>query len=115
MDLWLAAQPGSGAVAQFPFEQVVDQDQVYNTLIHGKPFIGGFFNANQPAQYIAIKPVMENFPDKDSVVLLRELGIQYILVDSSSYPDFGDVQQRILDLGLVLQTVEDGQYVYTWP
>ncbi len=115
VDLWLAAQPGSGAVAQFPFEQVVDQDQVYNTLIHGKPFIGGFFNANQPAQYIAIKPVMENFPDKDSVALLRELGIQYILVDSSSYPDFGDVQQRILDLGLVLQTVEDGQYVYTWP
>jgi len=115
VDIWLAAQPGDGAVAQFPFEQVVDQDQVYNTLVHAKPFIGGFFNANQPAQYRAIKPVMENFPDPGSVDLLRELGIQYILVDASSYADFAGVQARILDLGLVLQTIEGQQYVYTWP
>ncbi len=54
VDAWLAEQPGQGAVAQFPSSQNEDQDQVYNTLVHGKPFIGGFFSANKPAQYAAI-------------------------------------------------------------
>jgi hypothetical protein len=115
VDFWLAQQPGNGAVAQFPFSQVVDQNQTYNTLIHGKPFIGGFFNANQPQQYQQIKPVMDTFPDAASVALLKELGFQYILVDSTAYPDFKAVQQRILELGLVLKTVAGSEYVFTWP
>jgi hypothetical protein len=115
VDIWLAQQPGNGAVAQFPFSQVVDQDQVYYTLTHGKPFIGGFFNANRPLQYQQIKPVLDAFPDQASITLLKELNFQYILVDSNAYPDFDAVQQRILDLGLVLQTVAGNQYVFTWP
>jgi hypothetical protein len=115
VDTWLAQQPGNGAVAQFPFSLVVDQDQVYYTLIHGKPFIGGFFNANQPAQYLQIKPVLDSFPDQASINLLNELNFQYILVDSRAYSDFGSVEQRILNSGLVVQTIADSQYVFTWP
>jgi len=115
VDTWLAQQPGNGAVAQFPFSQVVDQEQTYYTLVHGKPFIGGFFNANQPQQYRQIKPVMDAFPDQASVALLKEWNFKYILVDSSAYPDFDTVKQRILDLGLVLQTIAGDEYVFTWP
>jgi len=115
VDIWLAEQPGNGAVAQFPFSQVVDQNQVYNTLIHGKPFIGGFFNANQPQQYQQIKPVMDAFPDPVSIELLREMNFQYILVDSAAYPDFELVQQRILESGLVLRKIQGDEYVFTWP
>ena len=115
VDSWLAQQPDDGAVAHFPFSRVVDQDQIYDTLVHGKPFIGGFFNANQPQQYRQIKPVMDAFPDQASVALLKEWNFKYILVDSSAYPDFDTVQQRILDLGLVLQTIAGDEYVFTWP
>jgi hypothetical protein len=33
VDTWLAAQPNTGAVAQFPFDEESNQSQVYNTLI----------------------------------------------------------------------------------
>ena len=115
VDVWLAAQPGNGAVVQFPISRVEDQDLVYDTLIHGKPFIGGYFSANQPKQYRRIKPVLTAFPDEASVALLKGLNFQYILVEASYYPNFSVVHQRIEELGLVLQTVVGDQYVYTWP
>ncbi len=85
VDVWLASQPGDGAVIQFPFSQSEDQVQVYATLAHGKPFVGGFFNAFPPQQYLEIKPVMENFPDKASVAMLDELGVKFVLADVNSY------------------------------
>ncbi len=45
VDTWLASQPGEGAVVQMPFSIAEDQEQTYYTLVHGKPYIGGFFNA----------------------------------------------------------------------
>jgi hypothetical protein len=38
IDSWLSKQPGDGAVVQFPFQLVEDQDQVYYTLSYNKPF-----------------------------------------------------------------------------
>jgi hypothetical protein len=114
VDYWLAEQPGDGGVAQFPFYQVEDQDQVYNTLTHGKPFIGGFFNAFPPKQYLEIRPVMEGFPDESSLALLRNLQVKFILVDGTAYEKFIDVQQAIEDLGLELKVVFGDDYVYTF-
>jgi hypothetical protein len=62
VDAWLAQQPGQGAVAQFPFEQNIQPQQTYYTLIHNKPFIGGFFAAAATEQYRRIQPVLEDFP-----------------------------------------------------
>lgn len=112
VDYWLAQQPGQGAVAQFPFIQVEDQDQVYNTLTHQKPFIGGFFSANQPEQYLRIRPVLEKFPDSAGVVLLQELGVQWVLFDTRQYPDFSVVHLQVESLGLQYVETIDGQAVY---
>ena len=46
VDTWLAEQAGDGAVAQISFYEV--EDQVYNPLVRGKPFIGGFFMHSLP-------------------------------------------------------------------
>lgn len=112
VDHWLAAQPGEGAVAQFPFIQVEDQDQVYNTLTHGKPFIGGFFSANQPEQYLRIRPVLENFPSPEGAALLKELGVQWVLFDTRQYPDFPAVQAQVEALGLRFVTQVEEQAVF---
>ena len=118
VDSWLAQQPGQGALAQFPFIQVEDQDQVYNTLVHGKPFIGGFFSANQPEQYLRIRPVLENFPSSDtgsnieSVRLLREMGVGWVLFDTRQYPDFAAVRKQVEALGLVYRDTIDTQAVF---
>ncbi len=112
VDAWLAQQPGQGAVAQFPFSQVEDQDQVYNTLVHQKPFIGGFFSANQPEQYLRIRPVLEKFPDSAGVELLRELGVQWILFDTGQYADFADVRAQVEHLGLRYMDTIAGEAVF---
>lgn len=112
IDSWLSEQPGDGAVVQFPFQLVEDQDQVYYTLSYNKPFLGGFFNAFPPEQYRRIQPILLNFPNQESVDLLSELGVQYVLVDSSYYPNFDKTQADIERLGLHLLKVFDSEYVF---
>jgi hypothetical protein len=115
VDYWLATQPDTGAVAQFPFSYESDQGQVYNTLVSQKPFLGGFFNANQPEQYVRIQPIMNGFPSYESVDLLRELGVAYVVVDSSAYSNYVAIDQSIQSFDLQLLNVCDNEYVYGWP
>lgn len=112
VDHWLAQQPGQGAVAQFPFSQSEDQEQTYYTLVHGKPFVGGFFNAFPPPQYRRLLPIMENFPDRQSVETLRDLGVAYVLVDRDEYASIDSVRQALESLGLRLVIELEDQHVY---
>jgi hypothetical protein len=100
VDTWLAQQPGDGAVIQFPFVMGEDQDQTYYTLIHGKPFVGGFFNAFPPQQYARVSPVLATFPDAASVALLPELKVDYVLVNRPSYADSAAIIADSEALGL---------------
>lgn len=115
VDAWLAKQPGEGALVQFPFEMSEDQEQVYYTLFHGKPFVGGFFNAFPPEQYARLKPLMSSFPDASSVEILRSLGVQYVLVSAPRYPDAQAVRKRIEDLGLTFMTHIETEMVFELP
>jgi hypothetical protein len=112
VDTWLATQPNTGALAQFPFDEESSQSQVYYTLVHQKPFLGGDFNANQPEQYMRIQPVMNNFPSPESVDLLRQLGVNYVVVDSARYRNFSKIDRTIQSLGLHLLHISEKQYVY---
>ena len=112
LDTWLAAQPNTGALAQFPFDEEFSQGQVYYTLFHQKPFLGGDFNANQPEQYTRIRPVMNTFPSRESVALLKQLGVTYVVVDSVRYSNFYYVDRDLQAFGLNLLYVSDKQYVY---
>jgi hypothetical protein len=102
-------------VAQFPFSEEADQQQTYYTLFYQKPYIGGFFAAFPPTQYTRIEPTMEHFPDPDSLALLKQLGVQYVVVDSGGYTDFAAVQQEIARLGMPLLTVQGNEVVYGIP
>jgi hypothetical protein len=115
VDSWLAAQPDTGAVAQFPFTQESDQGQVYDTLVYQKPFLGGYFNANAPEQYDRIQTVMTTFPSQGSVNQLKQLGVTYVVVDSSRYGNFSKVDGKIQSLGLHLLHVSEAEYVYGLP
>jgi hypothetical protein len=110
VDEWLASQVEAGALVEFPFES--DQAQLYYTLTHQKPFLGGNFNAFPPPQYQRIKPVLDSFPDRASIEVLRELGVRYVLVHSWRYPDFGQVDRIVRELGLRWATAFEGIHVY---
>jgi hypothetical protein len=113
VDTWLANQPGDGAVAQMPFSIAEDQEHTYYTLVHGKPYIAGFFNAFPPAQYKRIRPVLMNFPDQASVNLLRELKVRWVLVDPNQYCDWNKTQGLIERFGLNLEANPGGMAVFT--
>ncbi len=114
VDLWLAAQPDDGAVVQMPFGENSSQAQVYYTLFHQKPILGGDFNANKPIQYLEIQPILDLFPDEHSVEMLKSLGVSYVIVDSSAYPDLDGFKQNADKLGLMELTTQGSQIVYTF-
>jgi hypothetical protein len=115
VDVWLATQPNNGAVAQFPFSEESGQGLVYDTLVNQKPFLGGYFNANSPEQFERIDSTMQTFPSQDSVDLLRQLGVAYVVVNSSGYGKFSNVDGKIQSLGLHLLHVSEAEYVYGLP
>lgn len=112
VDSWLAMQSGQGAVAQFPFVQATNPEQTYFTLVHQKPFIGGFFAAFATPQFQRIQPVLAAFPDASSVALLRELGVQWVIVDTRQYPDAAQTGRAIEALGLRPIGMFEHQYLY---
>ena len=112
VDVWLAKQPGGGTVVQFPFWQVTLPQQTYYTLIHNKPFVGGFFAAFGTSQFQRIQPILESFPDTESIELLRELGVRWVIVDSRKYADFEEIQNEIESMDLRIVGIFDSQYVY---
>jgi hypothetical protein len=111
VDYWLATQPGEGAVAQFPFELESVQDHIYYQGIYLKPYLGGFFNAFPPPQYLRISPVMETFPEKESIDLLQDLGVQYILIDARYYDDINSVLSSAEANGLTVIKQFEHDYV----
>jgi len=113
VDGWLASQPGDGGMIQMPFSIAEDQEHTYYTLVHGKPYVGGFFNAFPPAQYKRIKPVLMNFPDIESVNLLRELKVRWVLVDPQYYPDWTAIKSVIKSYGFALEAEPGGMAVFT--
>jgi hypothetical protein len=115
VDYWLAKQPDTGAIAQFPFSDESSQGQVFNTIISQKPYLGGFFNANPPEQYLRIHPVMDEFPTAESVALLKELGVGYVVVDSTAYTNYHAIDTSIQSFGLHLLNISSEEYVYGWP
>lgn len=112
VDYWLSQQPGDGAMVQMPFSLAEDQEHTYYTLTHGKAYIGGFFNAFPPEQYTRILPLLATFPDVDSVDLIRELGVQYVLVDQDEYADAERLRWDCDALGLQFLVRIEDQQVY---
>jgi uncharacterized membrane protein YozB (DUF420 family) len=112
VDGWLKQQPGSGVVIQFPFYQAEDQYQTYYTLVYDKPFVGGFFNAFPPRQYARVKPLLENFPDRQSLETMRELKVEYVVVDTGQYKSMPDLRKRCEELGLTYAVQMDNEMVF---
>ena len=110
VDDWLADQPGQGAVVQFPLDQCTLPTFTYYTLVHGKPFVGGFFAAGWPEQWRRIQPVLLGFPDQASLELLRGLHVQWICVDTRRF--LAARRATMEALGLRLAYDSGGQSVW---
>jgi hypothetical protein len=60
---------------------MTDQLHVYYTLEHGKPYLGGFFNAFPPEQYRRIAPILADFPSQRTLETLQDVGVEFIVLN----------------------------------
>jgi hypothetical protein len=117
VERWLAQQPGTGAVAEFPLWKAECGSGLYASAQHGKPVAYGY-GAFFPSGYRQARPTLWGFPSAPSIALLQTWGVRYVLVGAVSYgAQWPDVQQRISQLGdlrLVAMFDEEPGYHAGW-
>jgi hypothetical protein len=99
-------------VAEFPFDLQEEQSHVFYSLTHGKPILGGFFNAFPPQQYRRIRPVMAGFPSQEAVDLLLDLGVQYVIVQTKMQANHSEVDALLRSSGFNHARLFESESVY---
>ncbi len=108
VDRWLAGQPGSGLVIQFPLDRTWYGYPLYEARWHGKPVAYGY-GTFVPQRYREDAGPLAGFPDVDSMNLLREWGVRYIVIARDSLGDRAPAVLDALDRNLALRLAWQGQ------
>jgi hypothetical protein len=115
VDAWLAQQPDSGAVAEFPLSRAEHGPRLYASLFHGKPIAYGY-GAFFPRWYRDLRPMLWEFPTSESVSLLQKWGVRYVLVGAGSYgSEWPEVQRRLGDFPALHAVAQLGDEVVYHP
>jgi len=98
VDHWLAEEPRPSPVAHFPLDKTWYGWMLYPQRVHRQPIAYGY-GTFAPLAYREAAGVLGDWPSEEAHRLLREWGIQYVLVGARSYGDaWPTVQQRIASL-----------------
>jgi hypothetical protein len=84
VDQWLAAQEGDFTVMQYPLSRALWGPSLYRTTVHGKKTVYGY-GSLFPRAFVEKMPVLSQFPAEECMALLRQWGVRYVLVCSTSY------------------------------
>jgi hypothetical protein len=111
VDLWLRGQE-PGALVQFPIS--LQGTHQYYAITHRKPIVMGY-GTFVPAHFRAAEPALEAFPAEESLEVLRDWQVRYVLIDSDAYgSSWPRVRGRVDDFAaLTLAHTARGIYVYT--
>ncbi len=113
VDRWLAQQPGHGAVVNLPiYESIILPQMVYYAQVSGKPYVGSNFGSFWSPQAKRLIGTVNTFPDDRSIALLRELGVQWVVIDAAAFSTLATVRPQIESAGLRFRTVADGMWGY---
>jgi hypothetical protein len=102
IDRWLAAQPGSFAVAFLPSTPITF-DAMYGSLIHGKQLPATNHTVHQPHAFRDFVRRAADFPSRDAVLALRALGLRYLVLNHDLFdgqggrPDWRTVEASLRD------------------
>ena len=95
IDRWLAQQPGDFAVMVYPLRKALSGPPLYGTVVHGKKVAYGY-GTFFPRGFEEQREILESFPSAESLVVLREWQVRYVLVGSRSYgADWPRVRQAL--------------------
>ncbi len=84
VDGWLASQQGDFAIMEFPVSTALSGRSLYAMRIHGKSITFGY-GTFFPWPFERQRATLEGFPSGESIILLKEWDVRYVLVRSRSY------------------------------
>jgi len=112
IDRWLATQPKPFAIAEVPVGRSERYHSTYmlHSMAHWQRTVhgySGFFHTVHDRLY----PLLRSFPDLDSLTVLRELNVDYVVVHSNGYrPDeWPDVEKRLASYSSELRLLHEEQ------
>jgi hypothetical protein len=114
VDRWLRQQPGRDALIQFPLNSSFTSEQLIYTWAHGKPIVhayGTFFGFMLGRRH----PELLVFPEPDSLELLSEWGVRYLLLETRGpgTEDAPELLAKVREIPCLHQmTVQDSVYVF---
>jgi hypothetical protein len=113
VDYWLAEQPGRGAIVQLPvYQSLTYAHMVYYAEVSGKPYVGSNFGSFWSPQARRLMSTLDAFPDERSIALLRELGVQWVVIDANAFAGFDVARPQMESWGLRSRFGADGTWVY---
>ena len=83
---WLAAQPDNTSILELPINQEFGNVQflyLYYSTYHWKDLVNGFDGGFQPPNYPDLVSVVNGFPSPESLELVRQYGVSYVIVHSA--------------------------------
>ncbi len=116
IDRWLATQPGTFAIAEFPTSSVVRNQTTYmlHSMAHWQKTVHGYSGFEAPL-HTRLYRELRGFPDDVSLGRLRDLGVSKIVVHEEMYRpgEWVQVQDRVQRFPeLTLEHVEGTGRVY---
>jgi len=114
VDYWLAEKPGKFTIIEFPLERSMNGAQMFYTIVHQKRIAHGY-GTFVPPEFQAYMPRLSTFPSADSLEVLEDWDIKYILVNTYTYRDsWTEILHQIEASPLLLVAELDYIHVYTW-
>jgi hypothetical protein len=79
---WLADQPDNTSVLELPVKNILFNSQyMYYSTYHWKKMVNGY-SGFLPSNYNEVVNIMNGFPSTESIDLIREYNVTYIIVHS---------------------------------
>lgn len=80
--------PGKASILKLPMprdkQYFRETEQMFYSVYHGKRLVNGY-SGYFPPGYKIIREAMESFPSEETFALLRDLGVDYLLVQTEGY------------------------------
>ncbi len=103
-DLWLRDRGEPGPIIQFPLEKTWYGWMLYPQRVHGRPMAYGY-GTFMPQAYEQSTEILKSWPSEESLGLLRDWDIRYVLVGARSYGDAWPGLKAALDKTTALEQV----------
>jgi len=84
VDRWLAGHTGQFVIMEFPVAKAISGRSLYAMRTHGRRITFGY-GTFFPRAFAEQRPVLEGFPSDESIALLKDWEVRYVLVGSRSY------------------------------